>query len=277
MPTLLGMYDALLDNNKNISSDVHHKISNQQKNASSFKKAVQMNQFTNLSPTVQKMLANISDQNDNLDTTVNNCTEDHSCNTIIKSSSVQKVSRYLEGQKCAYSSARLHRLSRYSDQNMSSHLNKSTECLSVICDNVTPNVQKMLSNIPDQDLVISPYTDSLQQVYKEVLCDKNSDNLSSTKTLLNEVNRTDNSSFLYKISNSSVKTSVRENEEVRIGDTVRRTTSFNIQQVTSSSINSECNFRTNKSLSPQLTSGHKFKSRTIPGNYLQVIIKIQLH
>lgn len=282
MPTLLGMYDALLDTNKNdISTDVHQKLSPQK--TSPVKKSSQLNNFTNLSPTVQKMLANISDQNDNVDNTVNNCTEDHSCKTNIKSSSVQKVSRYLEGQKCMYSSTRIHRLSKYSEQkNMSSHLNKSTECLSAIGDNVTSNVQKMLSNIPDQDLVISPLTEGIKNNCNgntEVLCDKVS---YVSNSVVNSSIRTETksqSSFLYKIYNcsSNKNNSIRELEEARIGDTVRRATSFNIKKVTNSDINSECNTFTSKSRLPNISAEVKFKSRTIPGNYLQVNICIYVY
>lgn len=242
MPTLLGMYDALLDNNKNLSQDV--------KIIAPVKKSTQLNNFTNLSPTVQKMLANISDQNENIQ-----CSEDHSCKNNIKNSSVQKVSRYLEGQK-TYSSNRLNRLSRYEQKTLSSHLNKSTECLSAICDNVTTNVQKMLSNIPDQDLVINCIDNKTNFNCES----KIGFNCTDSKTCDSDKNK----SFLYK---SYSKCSSREMEEARIGETIRRATSFNIQQVTSSDINSECNSYRTSVVSPRVA---KFKSRTIPGNYLQV-------
>lgn len=232
MPTLLGMYDALLDTNKNISSEGLHKLTPK---TSPIKKPTSA--FTNLSPTVQKMLANISDQNENIE-------EEYTCKNNNKTTSVQKVSRYLEGQKSMYSSTRIHRQSKYYDQknSVSTHLNKSTECLSAICDNVTSNVQKMLSHIPDQDLVISSCVDIKKQE-NTVTCDSN---LSA--------NNVNNSSFLYKMYSD------------KSSESVRRATSFNV----TSTVSSECVKRTNKSLSPNLSAGHKFKSSTIPGNYLQV-------
>lgn len=226
MPTLLGMYDAYLDSNKDQDEQKFIKTTQVKKS---------INSFTNLSPNVQKMLNNISDTE---------CSENHKCNKGVRTSSVQKVSRYLEGQKAMYSSARLHRQSKSYDNkfSVSSGLNKSSEFLNTICDNVTMNVQKMLSNIPDQDLVIS--TDHI--------CDNNN-------KINNNNNNNNNQSFLYK-------NYCNYNKNSESNQSVRRTISFNV----TTSTQDEFINKTHQPISPNLSTNHKFKSSTIPGNYLQV-------
>lgn len=198
MPTLLGMYDALFDTNKNISPD--HKVQQSQIKSVVPVSVKKSNHFTNLSPTVQKMLANItSDQNEN---NLDECNKKPHC---------FRNSKYFESQKsfCA---------KKNSDSRNSllfNHLNKSSECLATICDNATSNVQKMLSNIPDQDLVIT-CTESVKKLnnandvlskdaaadkckYSQSFSYKNQENIKISN--LQRGHSDVNSSFLHKISN----------------------------------------------------------------------------
>lgn len=284
MPTLLGMYDAFFDNNKNITTDVQQQ---QQKITHSHPAKPVLNvkksgHFTNLSPTVQKMLANISDQNEHNEI-VNSVSEDSLKPAARKNNSVRS-SKYFENYG-TYSTNRIHKISQYSEQRnslMLSHLNKSSECLATICDNATSNVQKMLSNIPDQDLIISTCSESVRkltssnEVLSENTC-KYSKSFSHT-TSNNRLHKTDtrklqrgnsavNNSFLYKVSNQNTSDSdnLCEIEITNVSDSVNViNSSFNAED--SSCVVTECSKQKATPLSPKLSSNRS--------NYLQVSIAL---
>lgn len=114
----MGAIDALLDKNTE-ESDID------QIKTSTPKKSYQAGNFTNLSPNVQKILSNVSDQELNRkfssDETLTN----------------RRFSRYNHSWR--------------SQRSPEKSVHKSNESLEMI----SPNVQKMLSNLPDSELVIT--------------------------------------------------------------------------------------------------------------------------
>lgn len=113
MPSIMGAIDAILE--KTTKEDVEH-IKN-----STPKRSPQANNFANLSPNVQKILSNVSDQE-----------------LSTKFTSEESID---SSKKLTWCKSR-----KLSEKN----LHKSSESLEVI----SPSVQKMLSNLPDSELVI---------------------------------------------------------------------------------------------------------------------------
>lgn len=110
----MGAIDAILDKST--------KVDNEQIGTSSPVKTYQANQFTNLSPNVQKILSNVTDQD---------------------------LSRKFSSEEAISTPRKLSR--GWSQKSTEKTHHKSTESLEVI----SPGVQKMLSNLPDSELVIS--------------------------------------------------------------------------------------------------------------------------
>lgn len=118
MPSIMGAFDAIIGNKstKNKDIDVESKT-----NPS--RRSHQVNNFANLSPCVQKILSNVPEQE-----------------ISKKFSSEEALGPRRFGNK-------VYRSMRSPEKN----LNKSNENLEII----STNVQKMLSNLPDTELVIS--------------------------------------------------------------------------------------------------------------------------
>ncbi|RZC42254.1 hypothetical protein BDFB_006461 [Asbolus verrucosus] len=115
MPSIMGAFDAIIENNRN------HKESDVK--TSTPKRSHQVSNFANLSPCVQKILANVPDQELNK-----------------RFSSEETLGPKRANRSSTYRSLR----------SPDKHLNKSNESLDII----SPNVQKMISNFPDAELVI---------------------------------------------------------------------------------------------------------------------------
>ncbi|XP_064216001.1 uncharacterized protein GEFmeso isoform X2 [Tribolium castaneum] len=108
MPSIMGAFDAIIESNKSGNTP---------------RKSPQVGNFANLSPCVQKILANIPDQ---------------------------ELSKRFNSEE-TLGPRRGNRTSIYrSLRSPEKHLNRSNESLDII----SPNVQKMISNFPDAELVL---------------------------------------------------------------------------------------------------------------------------
>ncbi|XP_074028114.1 guanine nucleotide exchange factor in mesoderm isoform X3 [Leptinotarsa decemlineata] len=126
MPSIMGAFDAIVGTQtKENEADVEVKTSTP-------KRSHQANNFSNLSPRVQKILSNVPDQE-----------------ISKKFSSEETLGPRRFSSKPTYRSFR----------SPEKCLNKSNESLEVI----SSNVQKMLSNLPDTELVISASTMNLSR------------------------------------------------------------------------------------------------------------------
>ncbi|KAL3284500.1 hypothetical protein HHI36_018660, partial [Cryptolaemus montrouzieri] len=109
MPCIMGVFDSIIEEKK-LQSDS--------------KRTLQSNNFTHLSPGVQKLLSHVPDQE--IRRTV---------------SSDENLGFRKASSKSTYRSLRAQSI-----------INRSNESLDII----SPNVQKMLSNLPDTELIINP-------------------------------------------------------------------------------------------------------------------------
>lgn len=116
LPSIMGAMDALFQ--KSTNED------NTQIQSNSPKKSQNANNFANLSPNVQKILSNVSDQE------------------LSRKFSSEETLGIRRSTRCT------HRSQKSPEKNLH---HKSNESLDVI----SPGVQKMLSNLPDSELVIS--------------------------------------------------------------------------------------------------------------------------
>ncbi|XP_063911030.1 uncharacterized protein LOC135128111 isoform X2 [Zophobas morio] len=115
MPSIMGAFDAIIEHNKSQKeADVK---------TSTPRRSPQVSNFANLSPCVQKILANVPDQ---------------------------ELNRTFSSEETLGPKRTTHRSSIYRSFR-SPEKNKSNESLDII----SPNVQKMISNFPDAELVIS--------------------------------------------------------------------------------------------------------------------------
>lgn len=151
MPSIMGAIDALLDqkpttNHNNNNNDVPEQPSRTVTSTTTTPKRCfqAANNFANLSPNVQKILANVADQE---------LTKKFSC-------SEEAIARKsFRNSNCYFSRASIV----YKSQKEKS---KSNEQLDVI----STTVQKMLSNLPDSELVTVVKNDSF--LHKVVAADK---------------------------------------------------------------------------------------------------------
>ncbi|KAG5897855.1 hypothetical protein JTB14_024889 [Gonioctena quinquepunctata] len=132
MPSIMGAFDAIIgspikENNDDADTEVNAEV-----RTSTPKRSHQVSNFANLSPGVQKILSNVPDQE-----------------ISKKFSSEETLGARRFGSKPAYRSFR----------SPDKALNKSNENLEII----SSNVQKMLSNLPDTELVISASTLNLSK------------------------------------------------------------------------------------------------------------------
>lgn len=119
MPSIMGAFDAIIGNQSTKNKDLDGEIK-----TSTPKRSHQVSNFANLSPCVQKILSNVPEQE-----------------ISKKFSSEETLGPRKFGNKQVYRSMR----------SPEKNLNKSNEHLEII----STNVQKMLSNLPDTELVIS--------------------------------------------------------------------------------------------------------------------------
>ncbi|XP_044270436.1 pleckstrin homology domain-containing family G member 1 isoform X2 [Tribolium madens] len=110
MPSILGALDAIIESNRT-------------QNVNAPRKSPQVGNFANLSPCVQKILANVPDQELNK-----------------RFNSEETLGPKRGNRTSIYRSLR----------SPEKHLNRSNESLDII----SPNVQKMISNFPDAELVL---------------------------------------------------------------------------------------------------------------------------
>lgn len=118
MPSIMGAFDAIIEHNR-VQKDIDLKTSTP-------KRSLQVSNFANLSPCVQKILANVPDQELNKRF---NSEETLGPRRFLHRNSVYRSLRSPEKQNNRY---------------------KSNESLDII----SPNVQKMLSNFPETELVL---------------------------------------------------------------------------------------------------------------------------
>lgn len=116
MPSIMGALDAIIESNKSQKEvDV---------NSNTPRRSPQVGNFANLSPCVQKILANVPDQELNK----------------------RFNSEETLGPKRSTNRTSIYRSLRSPEK----HINRSNESLDII----SPNVQKMISNFPDAELVL---------------------------------------------------------------------------------------------------------------------------
>lgn len=234
MPSIMGAFDAIIGNQstKNKDLDVEIKTSNP-------RRSHQLSNFANLSPCVQKILSNVPEQE-----------------ISKKFSSEETLGPRKFGNKQIYRSMR----------SPEKNLNKSNENLEII----STNVQKMLSNLPDTELVISASNLSLSRNSSYLHSSnrnefvKNAINTEGTKCS-NGVKQ-----FLYHSDSYS-----KENGEVN-GDTDKCDGDIEEEDE-----NDDSNYD-QKPLGSYLHSTHGIASRTPVGRknmgkYLQVSEKLLLH
>uniref|UniRef100_A0A6P7GL71 Uncharacterized protein LOC114340155 n=1 Tax=Diabrotica virgifera virgifera TaxID=50390 RepID=A0A6P7GL71_DIAVI len=118
MPTIMGAFDAIIgSSNRENEADLDLKTSTP-------RRSHQLSNFANLSPYVQKVLSNVPEQ---------------------------EISKKFSSEE-TLGSRRFHSSRNYrSFRSPDKYMNKSNENLEII----STNVQKMLSNLPDTELVIS--------------------------------------------------------------------------------------------------------------------------
>lgn len=144
MPSIMGAIDALLE--KQPTDDVpelqpsHNHNHQKTTTTTTPKRCYQANNFANLSPNVQKILANVPDQE---------LTKKFSCSEeAITRKSFRNSSCFFSRNAIVYKSQQL--------QHQNREKSKSNEQLDVI----STTVQKMLSNLPDSELVTVVKNDS---------------------------------------------------------------------------------------------------------------------
>lgn len=136
MPSIMGAIDALLEKKSDEPEE--------QQPIRTPKRCFQANSFANLSPNVQKILANVSDQE---------LTKKFSCSEEAITRKSFRTSNYFPRSAINYRSQR--------------EKSKSNEQLDVI----SSTVQKMLSNLPDSELVTVVKNDSfLHKMADNVEC-----------------------------------------------------------------------------------------------------------
>lgn len=127
MPSIMGAFDAIIGNQSTKNKDLDVEIK-----TSTPRRSHQVSNFANLSPCVQKILSNVPEQ----EISKKFCSE-------------ETLGPRKFGNKQFYRSMR----------SPEKNLNKSNENLEII----STNVQKMLSNLPDTELVISASNLSLSR------------------------------------------------------------------------------------------------------------------
>jgi hypothetical protein len=115
MPSIMGAFDAIIENSRTENEP--------EVKTSTPKRSLQVGNFANLSPCVQKILANVPDQELNK-----------------RFSSEETLGPRRPNRSSIYRSLR----------SPEKQLNRSNESLDII----SPNVQKMISNFPDAELVL---------------------------------------------------------------------------------------------------------------------------